>query len=93
MGSAVEPPVSPQHELRIRVVGTAPIAKVELVRRGQGPVSVFDGDGRREWSGSVSVPILEGVDYLYARVLQEDGGAAWSSPFFAVQAEASRGSP
>lgn len=65
------------------VAGTAPIERIDVIRRGE-PRGVIPGDGKRELSGSVDLPPLRAGDYLYLRVVQADGGAAWTSPFFGV---------
>jgi len=64
---------------QVRVIGTAPIGRVELLSR-QGPV------GSRQGAGEVffdTFPVsLAPGDLVYVRVLQEDGGLAWTSPVF-----------
>ena len=59
-----------------RVVGTADIARLELVGP-DGVLASIEGEGlRAELSASIS------SDYVYARVTQVDGEMAWSSPVF-----------
>lgn len=73
-------------KLEIRVAGTAPIDHVDVVRGGAGvPATVESapGEGQREWFAERDVPPLEAGEYVYVRVVQNDGGAAWSSPFYA----------
>ena len=60
---------------------------VEQPFAGQFPERLPDRRRRfRELLGELRLeePIegLEGGEYLYVRVVQADGGAAWSSPFF-----------
>lgn len=64
--------------LRVRTTGTAPLAGLDIVRRGS--VETIDADGielelerELEFSGS---------DYVYVRVRQTDHDMAWSSPIF-----------
>jgi len=71
-----------EEELRFAVAGTAPIERADIVRRGR-PILSLAGTGRREWSETIAMDPLEPGDYVYVRIIQEDGGAAWSSPFFA----------
>ncbi len=87
MGSDV--PISGEGEsqrLAWNVVGTRPIDRIDVIRRGK-PHSSIPGDGRRELSGVAEVPALAEGEYLYLRVVQEGGGAAWTSPFFGVAAK------
>ncbi len=79
MGSVLEP--SAKAALILRVVGTGPVDHVDLIRSGQA-VSILEGKGRSILSLDGEVGGLVSGDYLYLRVVQEDGGAAWSSPFF-----------
>jgi hypothetical protein len=67
--------------LRIEVVATAPIERIDLVRSGQ--TASIPGDGRLEVDLERRVPPLQPGEYHYVRVVQTDGGAAWSSPIFA----------
>ena len=59
------------------VVGTSPVEKIELVGP-EGVLAQQQGDGDR----MVFHARLEGTPYVYARVTQEDGEMAWSSPVF-----------
>ncbi len=70
-----------EDELRFAVAGTAPISKVDVIRSG-GVIESLDAGGRLEWSQTLVVPPLASGDYVYLRVVQVDGGAAWSSPFY-----------
>ncbi len=67
------------------VAGTAPIERIDVIRRGE-PLASIPGDGKRELWGVADVPSLAEGDYLYLRVVQVDGGAAWTSPFFGATA-------
>jgi hypothetical protein len=69
-------------ELNYDVVGTGPVRSIELVRTGA-VVGKIEGEGRQSLTGRVELPRLKPGEYLYLRVVQEDGGAAWSSPVFA----------
>jgi len=91
MGSVVPVPEGEGLDLPLFVhaVGTGPIARVELVRSGK-VVDGLDAEGRLELALERTVEDLGAGEYVYVRVIQEDGGAAWSSPiFFASKASAS----
>jgi hypothetical protein len=64
----------------VRALGTAPIERVDVVKDGRVVHSV-PGEGREEIEVLLedSSPARNG-EYLYARVVQTDGGLAWSSP-------------
>jgi hypothetical protein len=67
--------------LAVRVEGTGPIERVEVVRSGA-VVEQLSGAMRPDFSAELEIEGLERGEYLYVRVVQRDGGAAWSSPFF-----------
>lgn len=71
-------------ELTVQVIGTAPIEKIEVIHDRQ-VVQTLDAEGRREVLTRWSVPPLDMGDFLYVRVVQKDGGAAWSSPWFVTE--------
>ena len=88
MGSLVPAPAAGtlSESLFVRAVGAAPIERVELIRSGE----LVDGvltEGRLDVTLQRDVEDLTPGEYLYVRVVQEDGGAAWSSPIFIVPAE------
>jgi hypothetical protein len=83
MGSFVHPVEGRQQELRFTVAGTDRIDRVEVVRTSRVALTL-SGNSAREQFGRLSIPRLERGEYLYVRVIQEDGGAAWSSPFYLV---------
>ena len=68
-------------ELRVRVAAPGELHQVELVRSGA-VARVFPGEGRRDLDVRERLDDLEPGEYLYVRVVQIGGGAAWSSPFF-----------
>lgn len=86
MGSLLTAPRAEEaeHYLVVLVLAPAPIDRVELIRSGAIDTTLEVGDGRifvrHEWR---TTPLQPG-HYLYVRALLEDGGAAWSSPYFAV---------
>jgi hypothetical protein len=71
---------SEERRLEIEAVGPGILQQMDLIRSGQIVETVVCGDSR--CSASLTVRDLEAGEYLYVRVVQTDGGAAWSSPFF-----------
>ncbi|MEN8165616.1 MAG: DUF3604 domain-containing protein, partial [Acidobacteriota bacterium] len=80
MGSTVEPD-SDGATVYIGVSGTAPIERVDLVRGGR-VVASSTGQGEIEVQLTLHLEDLAQGEFVYARVFQTDGGAAWSSPVF-----------
>ena len=68
-------------EPRFAVAGTAPIERVDVIRSGT-VVESLPGEGRRDWGAPLVLDGLTAGEYVYVRVVQEDGGVAWSSPAF-----------
>ncbi len=78
MGGATEPALA--FNVRLAAIGTSAIARVDIIRDGQ-EVHTVQGSGASlelEWS---DCPAEQPV-YYYARVIQADGNAAWSSPIW-----------
>ncbi|MCU0670358.1 MAG: CehA/McbA family metallohydrolase [Myxococcota bacterium] len=71
-------------QLTVQAIGTGPIEKIEVIH-GREVVERLDGEGRREILTRWSVPPLDMGQFLYVRVVQKDGGAAWSSPWFVTE--------
>jgi len=80
MGSRVAPRAGPAL-CYVRAIACAPIAAIELVRSGT-VVETLTGEGHWDVEAAFHPADLAAGEYLYVRVVQEDGGAAWSSPFF-----------
>ncbi|MXX62918.1 MAG: DUF3604 domain-containing protein [Holophagales bacterium] len=78
----------PQQTLVVRAIAPGKITRIEVVSRqgaaGAGALTgeALCGEGERECSLTVPLPGFRAGGYLYLRVVQEDGGAAWTSPFF-----------
>ena len=68
-------------ELTLRVRGTAPIARVELLRDGQVIHRVEPGTAEVELRYVDTTP-ARGRRYYYFRIVQADGEVAWTSPFW-----------
>jgi len=80
MGSEVSPKAG-KSLVYVRAVACAPIRAIELVRSGK-VVETLAGDGHWDIEAAFEPADLVAGEYLYVRVVQEDEGAAWSSPFF-----------
>jgi hypothetical protein len=66
--------------LAFEVAATAEIERIDFVRSGL--IASLPGEGRRDWIGQREIPPLAPGEYLYLRVVQVNGGCAWSSPFY-----------
>jgi len=67
--------------LYVRALPQMPLAYVDVVRRDLVSRTEFDEE---TWSFEATIELgsLRKGDYVYVRVVQVDGGAAWSSPIF-----------
>ena len=85
MGSAISTasldPGASSAGLDVFAAATAPLERIDLVRKGR-PVEAIPCGGAREFHLARDVEGLSPGDFLYVRAVQADGGAAWSSPFF-----------
>ncbi len=83
MGSTLPPKdtAAAVENLRFAAAATAPIERVDVIRSGK-IVAAISGERRRELSSSLALEGLRDGEYVYVRVVQEDGGAAWASPVF-----------
>jgi hypothetical protein len=68
--------------LEIEVVAAGPLARIDLIRSGQ-TAELPVAEGERAYRLQREIPALARGEYHYVRVVQLDGGAAWSSPIFA----------
>jgi len=68
-------------KLEYEVVGTAAVERIDFVRSGR--LASVPGEDRSQLSGTRTIPRLQPGEYIYLRVVQVDGGAAWSSPIYA----------
>jgi hypothetical protein len=78
MGSEVAPGT---RTLVVYAAGAAALERLVLVRGG-GPAEVLDAGGEPELSAAFTLADLRPGEFAYVRVEQQDGHAAWSSPFF-----------
>jgi hypothetical protein len=79
MGARVPP--SGRARLAVRALAPAPLGRIDLVRSGRVVESIPAG-GREDVELERVVEALRPGEYVYVRVVQREGGMAWSSPFF-----------
>ena len=81
MGALIPKPEggSYQGELSVRVIAETPLERVDLIRSGK-LVNSIAIDGLLEVTLHREIKDLVSGEYLYVRAVQEDLGAAWSSP-------------
>ena len=82
MGSEIAAGGGPAR-LRVRAAGEARILRVDLVRAGS-VAALPLGSDRKDMEIEVDhvIPAPLAGEYLYVRVVQSNGGVAWSSPWF-----------
>jgi hypothetical protein len=80
MGSLVKAAGAPGR-LAVRAVGEGPIARIDVIR-GAAVARSIPGERRLRVGFTEPLAPLAPGEAIYVRVLQEDQGAAWSSPFF-----------
>jgi hypothetical protein len=68
-------------ELFVQVIAESPLDRVDLIRSGM-LVESTPIDGLLEITLSREIENLVSGEYLYVRAVQEDTGAAWSSPIY-----------
>jgi hypothetical protein len=81
MGGALDADGGRTRTLEVLAVAPGALERIDLVRSGR-IVRTFAGTGDRELRVAEPIAGLASGEYLYARAVQVDGGAAWSSPFF-----------
>lgn len=80
MGS--ELPADAERRFRLLVDGTAPLARVELLRDGRPHASWSPNSGRFEAEHEDQAPAVENATFYLLRCEQQDGYKAWSSPIW-----------
>jgi hypothetical protein len=93
MGSTIPAPPSGKltEDLFVQVIAQAPLARVEIVRSGVLLGGELFENGELETMLKFQMADLEPGEYVYVRVVQENYGMAWSSPFYVVEPEADGG--
>jgi len=83
MGSLIPKPEAGGYsgELFVQVIAEAPLERLDLIRSGQ-LVDSMPIDGLLEITLHREIEDLVSGEYLYVRAVQQDSGAAWSSPIY-----------
>ena len=78
----------PERTLVVRAVAPSEIDRIEVISRQSAASAgglageALCREGERECSLTATLPAFRPGGYLYLRVIQKGGGAAWTSPFF-----------
>jgi hypothetical protein len=80
MGDAFDTNSPPS--FRVKLVGTAPFAKVHFVRNNQYVYSVSPGKAEVDVTWRDSSPVEGKTSYYYVRGEQQDGEIVWVSPMW-----------
>jgi len=82
MGSTVSVDTLPPHpEVLVRAIGTAPLERIDIIQSGR-PIESVPCDEALDFTMSHPISDLGAGSYVYVRVVQVDGGLAWSSPIY-----------
>lgn len=83
MGARIPTPTSDREpeSFFVQVLAVTPLERVDLIRSGE-VVASMPIDGLLEVTLQHPIEDLASGEYLYVRAVQQDGGAAWSSPIF-----------
>ena len=79
MGGSLPMPME-DHVLRVRYEATAPIERIDLIRSDR--VAALEGPDTLSLELERKIPRLRPGEFHYVRIIQENGGVAWSSPVF-----------
>ena len=71
----------PSDDLFVHVVAVTPLERIDIVRSGE-PVRSIPAEGVLELAVQVTLDGIRSGEFVYVRAVQEDQGAAWSSPIF-----------
>lgn len=88
LGSSLPQPDGPIM-LKALVVAPHPLERIEVIRSGE-IVARQDILAERFATLDLELAGLIAGEYVYIRVQQTDGGAAWSSPFFIIEGSSSQ---
>ncbi len=69
------------YQLTVQAFGTNTFERVDLIRAGQ-VVETLPVGGVSELDMTLPIKGLASGEYVYLRLVQQDGGLAWTSPFF-----------
>lgn len=71
-------------KVEIKAIGTAPIVEVDIVRNGRSIHKWVPKNPRVDLEWQDDEPLTGRENYYYVRVIQTDGGQAWSSPVWVI---------
>jgi hypothetical protein len=74
-------PTEREDDLFVQVIGTGPLLSLEIVRSGL-LYEAIPCEDRSEIALTTPLVGLTPGEFVYLRVIQQDGGMAWSSPVF-----------
>lgn len=80
MGDAFSTPNLPG--LQIKLLGTAPFAKVDIIRDGKSVYSIKPQVSQVDFSWTDQTPASQKTNYYYVRGEQDDGELVWTSPIW-----------
>ena len=83
MGGSLPCDPSARITLRVRAIGASPLDRVDLIVAGEALQTVVAENEAREIEAVFQAPSAAPA-YYYARVMQNDGQMAWSSPIWIV---------
>jgi len=78
-GGSISP--AGEHKLEIDVIAQGPLDRIDLIRSGEIVQSSALGSDL-QFTGTAPLNDLTSGEYVYVRVIQADGGLAWSSPIW-----------
>jgi len=81
MGGVIRASDAVTAPLFVQAIGAAGLKTIEIVARGE-RITTIDAGGELEFAASAAFKELVSGDWIYVRVVQVDGGMAWSSPIF-----------
>jgi hypothetical protein len=82
MGAVLSPAAAgDSQDLVVRAIGTDRLSHIDVIRSGA-VVETLGCEGALECSAAPTLTNLRRGEYVYVRVVQEDGALAWSSPVF-----------
>ncbi len=71
-------------KLALEVAACSGLERIEIIRKER-PIERVPCHGELDAYYETSLPGLKPGDFVYVRVLQNDGGLAWSSPFYITE--------
>ena len=82
MGSTFAIPHNAKANFHGTVIATTPIESIEIIRSGEMIERIRANEKQTELRFNKNLEGLKAGEYVYLRVVQRDGGLAWSSPIY-----------